>query len=315
MQSSSTHVTVTREERKIPVISPWVKVMAGMAGGATEALALQPLDVTKTRLQLDKTGRYTGMIDCGRKIVAQEGALSLYKGLAPFVTHLTLKYALRFGSFAFFQSSMSNSSNVSTTAAPSRLESLKPFLAGLSAGLVEAVVIVTPFEVVKTRLQQQEGRSNLKYKGAVHCLTTVVKEEGLPALWRGVMPTMMRNGSNSAFNFGTMALLSTHWLRKREGDGQQIPVWKSSVAGLISASIGPMLNCPLDVVKTRLMAQTVLAGALPKYSGMMSTMGIIVKEEGLAALWKGLMPRLARVAPGQAITWTVVSQVTYMFEH
>ena len=39
----------------------------------------QPLDVTKTRLQLDKTGRYTGMIDCGRKIVAQEGALSLYK--------------------------------------------------------------------------------------------------------------------------------------------------------------------------------------------------------------------------------------------
>ena len=40
-----------------------------------------------------------------------------------------------------------------------------------------------------------------------------------------------------------------------------------------------MLNCPLDVVKTRLMAQTVLAGVLPKYSGMMSTMGIIVKEE------------------------------------
>jgi hypothetical protein len=31
--------------------------------------------------------------------------------------------------------------------------------------------------VVKTRLQQQEGRNNLKYKGAVHCLTTVVKEE------------------------------------------------------------------------------------------------------------------------------------------
>jgi hypothetical protein len=39
----------------------------------------QPLDVTKTRLQLDKTGRYNGMIDCGRKIVAQEGTLSLYK--------------------------------------------------------------------------------------------------------------------------------------------------------------------------------------------------------------------------------------------
>ena len=109
--------------------------------------------------------------------------------------------------------------------------------------------------VIKTRLQQQEGRTNLKYKGAVHCASTVVKEEGLTALWRGVMPTMFRNGSNSAFNFGTMALLNAHWLKKREGDGQQVPVWKTSLAGLISASVGPLFNCPVDVVKTRLMAQ------------------------------------------------------------
>ena len=33
-----------------------------------------------------------------------------------------------------------------------------------------------------------------------------------------------------------------------------------------------------------------------------------------AALWKGLGPRLARVAPGQAITWSVVSQVMTFFE-
>ncbi len=53
----------------------------------------------------------------------------------------------------------------------------------------------------------------------------------------------------------------------------------SSACVRVLAPVQPMLNCPLDVVKTRLMAQTVLAGALPKYSGMMSTMGIIVKEE------------------------------------
>lgn len=33
-------------------------------------------------------------------------------------------------------------------------------------------------------------------------------------------------------------------------------------------------------------------------------------EEGFLALYKGLLPRLARIAPGQAITWTVVEQVT-----
>ncbi len=53
--------------------------------------------------------------------------------------------------------------------------------AGMSAGVVEAVLIVTPFEVVKTRLQQQEGRgANLKYKGAIHCARTVVQQEVRP---------------------------------------------------------------------------------------------------------------------------------------
>lgn len=63
----------------------------------------QPLDVTKTRLQLDKTGRYRGMVDCGVKTYQREGAAALYKGLTPFTMHLTLKYALRFATFSFFQ--------------------------------------------------------------------------------------------------------------------------------------------------------------------------------------------------------------------
>jgi hypothetical protein len=48
------HDMATLEPKPMPhkAVSPWVTVMAGMAGGATEALALQPLDVTKTRLQL-----------------------------------------------------------------------------------------------------------------------------------------------------------------------------------------------------------------------------------------------------------------------
>lgn len=64
---------------------------------------MQPMDVAKTRVQLDKSGRYKGMIDAGRKIYAQEGWQALYKGLVPFVMNLTLKYGLRFGTFDFFR--------------------------------------------------------------------------------------------------------------------------------------------------------------------------------------------------------------------
>ena len=45
-----------------------------------------------------------GIWNCGKQIVEQEGARSLWKGLTPFATHLTLKYALRMGTNAFYQS-------------------------------------------------------------------------------------------------------------------------------------------------------------------------------------------------------------------
>ncbi len=177
---------------------------------------------------------------------------------------------------------------------------------------------------------------NLKYRGAVHCASTIVKEEGVSALWRGVMPTMFRNGSNQAFNFMTYNFLSAVWLGKAAGDGQVIPMWKTATAGLIAAAVGPICNSPMDVIKTRLMAQVrcpvacivarwlagfapsshvhssplvgaaqkVVPGGEVKYRGIVGTATTIAKEEGVLVLWRGLGPRLARVAPGQAITWT-----------
>lgn len=49
------------------------------------------------------TGKYTGIVQCGRTIVAEEGARALWKGLTPFAMHLTLKYALRMGSNSVYQ--------------------------------------------------------------------------------------------------------------------------------------------------------------------------------------------------------------------
>ncbi|VVA38311.1 PREDICTED: mitochondrial, partial [Prunus dulcis] len=37
-------------------------------------------------------------------------------------------------------------------------------------------------------------------------------------------------------------------------------------------------------------------------------------EEGLLALWKGLLPRLMRIPPRQAIVWTVADQVIGLYE-
>lgn len=55
---------------------------------------------------------------------------------------------------------------------------------------------------------------------------------------------------------------------------------------------------PLDTAKVRLQLQKkAVAGdgvALPKYRGMLGTVGTIAREEGLSALWKGIVPGLHR---------------------
>lgn len=290
------------KEKHVP---PHVKIFAGMAGGVTEACILQPLDVTKTRLQLDKVGKYRGMVHCGKTIVKEEGSGALYKGLTPFVTHLTLKYALRFGAFQWFKELLNGNQGQKASNGTN-------FMAGLMTGCLESVLIVTPFEVVKTRLQQEVGQG--RYSGPIDCARKVMSNEGLTALWKGNIPTMVRQGSNQAFNFMAFAWLNSNIWLKEEGDGQRLEVWKTVVNGLVAGSLGPCLNCPMDVIKTRLMAQETIPGKEPKYRGFVHAFRLIAKEEGTSALWKGLIPRLTRLAPGQAITWTVVMRVTALFE-
>lgn len=68
----------------------------------------------------------------------------------------------------------------------------------------------------------------------------------------------------------------------------------------ISIDLNPMQICtiPLDTAKVRLQLQkNVVAGdaaSLPKYRGLLGTVATIGREEGLAALWKGIIPGLHR---------------------
>lgn len=121
-------------------IPPYMKAISGSLGGIVEASCLQPIDVIKTRLQLDRSGSYKGIVHCGSTTIQNEGVRALWKGLTPFATHLTLKYALRMGSNAVLQGAFKNSET-------GKLSPQGRVMAGFGAGVLEALVIVTPFEV------------------------------------------------------------------------------------------------------------------------------------------------------------------------
>ncbi|KAI4299603.1 hypothetical protein L6164_033046 [Bauhinia variegata] len=196
-----------------------------------------------------------------------------------------------------------------------KLSSQGRLLSGFGAGVLEALVIVTPFEVVKIRLQQQKGLSPelLKYKGPVHCAQMIIKEEGLRGLWAGAAPTVMRNGTNQAAMFTAKNAFDVLLWKKHEGDGKVLQPWQSMISGFLAGTAGPICTGPYDVVKTRLMAHNRIWGEL-KYKGMVHAIRTIYSEEGLRALRKGLLPRLMRIPPSQAIMWVVANQITGFYE-
>ncbi|KAM0046906.1 putative mitochondrial carrier protein [Helianthus debilis subsp. tardiflorus] len=298
-----------KSEETKPVIPAYVKAISGSLGGIVEASCLQPIDVIKTRLQLDRTGAYKGIFHCGSTTVKTEGVRAMWKGLTPFATHLTLKYALRMGSNAVLQSGFKDPKT-------GKISDGGRFVSGFGAGVIEALVIVTPFEVVKIRLQQQKGLSPdlLKYKGPIHCARLIIREEGLRGLWSGAAPTVMRNGTNQAVMFTAKNTYDKLLWRKHEGDGKVLQPWQSMVSGFLAGTAGPVCTGPFDVVKTRLMAQSREPGGELKYKGMVHAILTIRSEEGVRALWKGLLPRLMRIPPGQAIMWGVADQVIGLYE-
>jgi len=59
-----------------------VILAGGTAGVAMWAIAIPP-DVLKSRLQSAPTGTYSGLMDCARKTIAQDGVKALWKGFGP----------------------------------------------------------------------------------------------------------------------------------------------------------------------------------------------------------------------------------------
>lgn len=295
------------------------KIIGGMAGGVVEACCLHPLDTIKTRIQLSRGGsaktattkmsqpckRPLGVAETTRAIIRDEGLVSLYKGLSPFMANLVSKYCLRF-SLNYKLRELVSKGNGATT-------NFQNFCCGLITGITEALLIVTPFEVVKTRLQAQTGTirgkkkaNTLKYSGIIPTMLRIIQREGPGGLWKGCTPTVFRQATNQACMFASYT-----FLRKRLwSDPQNLSAPQAFVTGLTASMVGPLLNCPADVIKTRLMNQTdSMVEPEMRYKGFVDAYFRILREEGVTALYKGIFPRLARLAPGQGLTWIMVEKV------
>ncbi|KAG0743807.1 hypothetical protein G6F57_005000 [Rhizopus arrhizus] len=300
---------MSRNNKKTPLLT---HLVAGGAAGFMEACSCHPLDTIKVRMQLAKhasrgaNGKPLGFIGVGLKIVQNESFWALYKGLGAVVSGIVPKMAIRFSSFELYKSWMADAQGkVSTTSV---------FFAGLAAGTTEAIMVVSPMDLIKIRLQAQrhsmaDPLDVPKYRNAPHAAYTIIKEEGVRALYKGVTLTALRQATNQAANF--TAYQEMKKIAQRLQDVNELPSYQHLVLGGVSGAMGPLSNAPIDTIKTRIQKSTAPGSGYERFKTVTSE---IMKKEGFLAFYKGLTPRLLRVAPGQAVTFMVYEKVRALLD-
>uniref|UniRef100_A0A336LHN7 CSON014443 protein n=1 Tax=Culicoides sonorensis TaxID=179676 RepID=A0A336LHN7_CULSO len=172
--------------------------LAGCVGGCAGVLVGHPLDTVKVHLQTQdpRNPRYSGTIDCLRKIIAKESVRGLYKGLASPIGGVAFMNAIVFGVYGNVQKHYSN---------PESLQA--HFLAGSAAGMAQSV-ICSPMELIKTRLQLQDSIKGLeKAKGPLDCMKQIWKKKGTKGIFKGLGITAARDLPGFASYFVTYEMM------------------------------------------------------------------------------------------------------------
>lgn len=243
-------------------------LLSGAVAGTTVDLILYPLDTVKTRLQATAGAKLSVSTFKG-----------LFNGVAPAIAASAPCAAVFFGAYDSMK-------RVLTNKLPADCASLAHAGAAAGGDIVQSVVRV-PFEVVKQRVQAGVDVSGMA------AFSSVMKTQGPRGLYRGWGALAMRDLPFDIIEFPLYEWLKIEWAKVK---GSKLAPWEGSLCGSFAGGIAACVTTPLDVVKTRLMTQSP-----GQYSGIVNCLQTVVREEGMGALFAGVLPRMSSIAFGGAI--------------
>ncbi|ODQ68464.1 mitochondrial carrier [Nadsonia fulvescens var. elongata DSM 6958] len=281
--------------------------LSGAIAGISEILVMYPLDVVKTRIQLQVTGAtgpnaYTSMVDCFSKIIRNEGFNTLYRGITAPILMEAPKRATKFAANDLWGTFLKDTFGSPVMTQPLAIG------AGFLAGVTEAFII-TPFELIKIRLQDKSSKG--KYSGMNDAVRKVIKSEGISTLYSGFESTLFRQSFWNVGYFGVIFQVKS-FLPNAETKGSQIR--NDLIAGSIGGFCGTALNTPFDVVKTRIQSIPKIENVVPKYNWAFTSILTVAREEGASALYKGFLPKVLRLGPGGGIMLVVFTTCSDFFK-
>jgi solute carrier family 25, member 39/40 len=163
-------------------------------------------------------------------------------------------------------------------------------------GAAISAIIVTPLDVVKTRIQTQTFTDSPE--GVLRTFRNIARYEGFTALWKGLGLSTLSAVPTVGVYLMAYDLVKERLERSTDQHAfsqQTVPL----VAGTLARTIAVCLSAPIENARTMAQAR---AGAWQQLQGS-------IKQQGYRSLWRGFWPYLARDVPFSAIYWSFLEGI------
>ncbi|KAJ2996600.1 hypothetical protein HDV02_006362 [Globomyces sp. JEL0801] len=175
-----------------------------------------------------------------------------------------------------------------------KTELVSPTYAALFSGAIArsiAVVFISPMEMIRTRVQVGKAPLRMILKDVKY----MMREQGISSLWRGLTPTLLRDAPFSAFYWVSFETMKEKMFLSYPNRSYRMDLGISFISGSVSGMLAAFLTHPFDVVKT------INQASKGESVGVVEIFKHIYGARGLSGLYAGLIPRIAKVAPGCGI--------------
>ncbi|KAK6626536.1 hypothetical protein RUM44_009009 [Polyplax serrata] len=285
----------------------WKSFLAGGVAGMCSKTAVAPLDRIKILLQAhNKHYKNHGVFSGLREIIARENFLALYKGNGAQMVRIFPYAAVQFTSYEVYKKYLPLFFG--------KHSHIAKFLSGSSAG-VTAVCLTYPLDTIRARLAFQVTGEHV-YKGIIHAALSIPKYEGgLRALYRGFLPTlcgMIPYAGSSFYCFEMFKYCCMIYIphltctqQSRNTGGLALNVFGKLACGGLAGAVAQSLSYPLDVTRRR-MQLAMMNPETKKFAvGMISTLLLIYKENGIiSGLYRGMSINYLRAMPMVAVSFS-----------
>ena len=290
-------------EKKSGVQQLLQDLFIGGAVGAVAKTAMAPVERVKLLMQTmdsnpdvisGKVERYKGVGDCFRRVHAEQGMAAFWRG------NLVncLRYAPQQGSALAFNDALNNAfPKYDSKTQFWQSFATKLFSGGFAGGV--ANTICYPFDFARTRLASDVKKGKGQFNGIADCIMTTVRQQGITGLYTGWSVTVAGAFVYRAGQLGCFKQIQD--LNPYKNDKGAIGIAASFMAVTAARTVVMPFNYPFDTVRRRMMLQSEKPKAERLYSGSIDCFTKVLKNEGLAGMYKGLLPEMFRGVGGSLV--------------